>query len=138
MLTKNSIGAEIVAEWIEKLRSGEFKQGQHRLRTGDPNNTKDNKYCCLGVLCELAVSAEVIPPPTYDSDQFQFQYTDDCTAYLPVDVMEWVGISSRHGTYHLEFGTRDDLTNKNDQGASFSQIADIIESNPKGMFVEKP
>ena len=38
----------IVREWVERLESGEYEQGKGVLRD------KDNKYCCLGVLCEVA------------------------------------------------------------------------------------
>ena len=32
--------------WVEALRSGEYKQGTGRLRSGD-------EYCCLGVACDV-------------------------------------------------------------------------------------
>lgn len=40
--------AEVMILWIADLRSGKFKQGRGCLRAG-------NRYCCLGVLCEIAV-----------------------------------------------------------------------------------
>lgn len=46
--------------WVKALRSGEYKQGYgylHYKRGG-----KD-KFCCLGVLCDLAVKNGVIEPP---------------------------------------------------------------------------
>lgn len=33
--------------WIDALRSGKYEQGHLRLRTAD------DKYCCLGVVCDL-------------------------------------------------------------------------------------
>lgn len=38
---------EIKNQWVAKLRSGEYEQGYNALRS------KDNKYCCLGVLCDI-------------------------------------------------------------------------------------
>jgi hypothetical protein len=38
---------ELKARWVAALRSGKYEQGEEFLR----NN---GKYCCLGVLCELA------------------------------------------------------------------------------------
>lgn len=32
--------------WLKALRSGEYKQGKLALRI-------KNKYCCLGVLCDI-------------------------------------------------------------------------------------
>ena len=37
----------ILNKWVEALRSGKYKQGQHNLRNAD------NTYCCLGVLCDI-------------------------------------------------------------------------------------
>jgi len=36
-----------IKEWVKALRSGEYKQGQSYLRS------RDSKFCCLGVLCDL-------------------------------------------------------------------------------------
>lgn len=38
---------ELKAKWVEALRSGNYQQGRYSLK-------KDGKYCCLGVLCEVA------------------------------------------------------------------------------------
>jgi hypothetical protein len=40
---------ELKANWIEALRSGEFKQAQGML-----HDTKHDSFCCLGVLCKVA------------------------------------------------------------------------------------
>lgn len=37
----------IANKWIKALRSREYEQGFGKLKNG-------NKYCCLGVLCEIA------------------------------------------------------------------------------------
>lgn len=36
----------VATKWVKALRSGKYKQGYKHLR-------RDNKYCCLGVLCEI-------------------------------------------------------------------------------------
>lgn len=41
---------EFKKRWIKALRSGEYKQGRRVL-----NSVDDDKYCCLGVACELLV-----------------------------------------------------------------------------------
>ena len=38
--------------WIEALESGDYKQGQERLRQKNPNYP-GWRYCCLGVACDL-------------------------------------------------------------------------------------
>lgn len=42
---------ELKTRWLEALRSGEYKQGRAYLR-------KDDKFCCLGVLCDLIDSTQ--------------------------------------------------------------------------------
>lgn len=43
---------EVRAKWISALRSGKYEQGYHYLNAYD-------KFCCLGVLCEIAVEEGV-------------------------------------------------------------------------------
>ena len=38
-------------KWVAALRSGKYEQGKEALRNGD-------KYCCLGVLCEIETGAK--------------------------------------------------------------------------------
>ena len=38
---------EVLELWVKALESGEYKQGHQLLN-------KDNEFCCLGVLCDLA------------------------------------------------------------------------------------
>lgn len=44
---------EVKTLWLEALRSGRYEQGEKNLE-------RDGKFCCLGVLCDLAVQAGVI------------------------------------------------------------------------------
>lgn len=53
---------EIARKWVDALRSGKYQQGKHRLGTVKENG--DIEYCCLGVLCEVAVAEGVIAPPS--------------------------------------------------------------------------
>lgn len=41
------IDPETKAEWVAALRSGKYEQGKYTLRT------PDNKFCCLGVYCDM-------------------------------------------------------------------------------------
>lgn len=38
---------ENTKKWLKALRSGKYKQTQNKLRS------VDNKFCCLGVLCDV-------------------------------------------------------------------------------------
>lgn len=119
-------------KWVKALRSGMFPQGKKALSPG-------GTYCCLGVACVLAVMEGVIPPPQDKNNKLAF---DGNTEYLPNSVRNWLGLTNYTGEfYNTEI--LDSLTGKkivsslaglNDQGCSFSAIADVIESQPEGLF----
>ena len=106
----------IKKKWIEALRSGEYEQGTRHL-------SKDNKYCCLGVLCELAVKEGVVKK---DINEGVTSY-DNKSDFLPPSVASWADMDNR-GYYITYDGSIDGLYwNNDEEGLSFSQIADIIE-----------
>src|SRR6266496_5922598 len=49
---------ELLKEWVRRLRSGEYKQGQSYLVTLRKN--KKSTYCCLGVLTEMAYEKGIV------------------------------------------------------------------------------
>lgn len=111
---------EIRDEWVKRLRSGEYEQGKTYLRN------KNNKYCCLGILCEMAVEEGAAESNlTNYGDRECYEYAPHITASLPEGVQKWCGIDSDCGSY----GPYGLLTNDNDSGKSFKEIADIIEAN---------
>ena len=111
------MNAAIKALWIEELRNGHRKQGKGRLRTS-PNN----RFCCLGILCELAVAAGVIPAPTLSGDSYEYEA---CRSIPPAAVCSWAGMRNSTGSYaHGNF-----LVVDNDRGKTFAEIADIIEKH---------
>lgn len=138
----------VKALWLEALRSGKYEQGNSVLRTGD------DKYCCLGVLCDIAAKAGIIPEPTVrtgavdvggaDISAFRFGnetglnqwgYDKDPDesgqlAYLPKSVVAWAGVP-RYGDRYWAEGVEsrpEGLAVLNDAGKSFTEIADIIEA----------
>jgi hypothetical protein len=107
--------------WIDALRSGNYQQGRGQLRSGD-------RYCCLGVLCELAVAANVVG--NVEGNDCGFYYYDGDGSILPISVIEWAGLFSNNPevTYDDD-GKRTGLAQLNDMGRTFDQIADLIERN---------
>lgn len=107
----------IKEQWTTALRSGKFEQGRGALNSG-------GKFCCLGVLCELAVAEGVVERVEfgesfrYGADNEAFSYT-----YLPHEVVVWSGVEY---TGRMK-GCPDSLATINDRGASFEEIADTIE-----------
>lgn len=126
----------IKAQWVAALRSGDYEQGQ-----GELNN--QGMFCCLGVLCDLAVKAEIVTATSHTMASAYvpgqtFHYTvygDDSTGVLPPEVMAWAGIDSEAGKLPVFIETpgyapTQFLTELNDdQLKTFDQIADIIEEH---------
>lgn len=119
---------ENAKKWVAALRSGEFKQGRQSLRSA-----KD-EFCCLGVACELATREGVIASPHLDEHGIEYRYAGS-VAILPPDVQNWLGISKKLGQYTDANGDSSSLASQNDGGSTFAQIADLIESEPQGLFV---
>jgi len=129
-LTTDSRPAEIVKAWVAALLSGEYKQGKFYLRHED-------KYCCLGVLCELAVKAGVIVPgkPSLGSADKVTVYVGE-TKTLPREVAWWAGV----GANPQMSSTGHTLGYLNDNGMKFPDIAELIRANlhPEPESVSQP
>lgn len=133
---------EIKERWIAALRSGEYSQSSGYLST-------DEGYCCLGVLCEIALQDQVVIKTKDSSIDEHFVYTskidpvDRDTGVLPLAVVAWSGMPNRNPNItstkeevspniFSEFGNEYNevtatLAGFNDNGATFEQIADLIE-----------
>jgi hypothetical protein len=123
---KMSMNPDVKAKWLEALRSGKYRQGGGFLKINGKNGAED-RFCCLGVLCELAVEAGVTERL---SEGYETRYgvsgDDTNTAVLPGHVRQWAGLDSHAGSY----GNGDrSLTGDNDGGVPFNDIADIIEKH---------
>jgi hypothetical protein len=121
------MNADVKKEWTAALLSGKYKQGQERLRT------RDDKYCCLGVLCELAAEHGIIDPGerVYSGGAYVFGTEEDFSvSYLPVAVQIWAGIGTPQALLPNETEKSNNylsLAHANDAGRSFKEIAELIE-----------
>lgn len=106
--------------WVEALRSGNYKQGKYGLK-------REDEFCCLGVLCDLHAkeNSRNWEPIPYD----KFEMYGGQTAILPVVVRKWAGLDQ---SVPVLKSPKDDSTLDavvlNDGGATFAQIADLIEA----------
>lgn len=109
--------------WVEALRSGKYEQGTGYLCRG-------GKYCCLGVAGELATEAGVINRSVYTVDDVETARFDGFDGSLSLLLRQWIGLRDGAGSYR-----GDSLAMLNDcRGKTFAEIADIIESEPEGLF----
>jgi hypothetical protein len=110
--------AKVKAEWLKALRSEEYEQGTGYLRD------KQDRFCCLGVLCDLAVKAKVIPEPHQREGSWHYGDGPEDALYLPDEVMHWAGLDD------FNPGSNDGrpvLSDMNDEHYTFTEIADTIE-----------
>lgn len=113
---------DIKAKWVEALRSGKYAQGMRCLR-----DASTDTYCCLGVLCEIAVEEGVIDEPVFSPvcDAYSYGDPDRRDAYLlPPAVFRWSGL----GCPSPVLDNNEPLSGLNDNGVSFEHIADRIEA----------
>lgn len=112
------------AEWCRRLRSGKIKQAEGSLR-------KNGAFCCLGVACNIFNPQAWLSPAKASLEtgypMSEWAWIEGLldgdpkleTSSLPLHVEEWFGITS---------GEAGDLAEMNDEGYTFKQIADAIES----------
>ena len=114
---------ELRQEWIRRLRSGEYEQGKGCLNRFD-------RYCCLGVLCELLSEQGLVEKHKCPRDSAVYYRHGGfgSQTQLPGTSNELIGLVRPDG------GTTVPLTILNDDmGWTFDQIADVLE---KGEFWE--
>lgn len=113
--------------WIKALLSGDYEQGQNGLRRRDLED--GDKFCCLGVLCELYKQEiggvtwrvmDTISSPTW------FRILGD-SSVLPNKIREWAGLDEANGQFSYKNGKMESLSALNDSGKTFKQIAKVIE-----------
>jgi len=95
--------ASLKAKWIEALRSGKYKQGRLTLRT------RNDCYCCLGVLCDVSNISK------WEVNGAYYSY-DGALGFLPLSLRDQLTPEARD--YLMQMNDRRDM--------SFPAIADWI------------
>lgn len=123
----------VKAQWIQALRSGEYKKGRGALRP-----TRDT-FCCLGVLCDLYAKETGLGRWSGNCSDFEFTAhdpetgdVDQNTALLPSPVQLWAELPTNGGfAYdHVWNGNPAELPYWNDdQDMPFEDLADLIEKH---------
>lgn len=113
---------DIKKEWVAGLRSGKYTQGYGYLRS------KDNKFCCLGLLCDIHDQKNEISLWNSTIVDNYILYDND-GAMPPKEVRDWCGVESFHETKIVFEGQKVVLCELNDRfRLDFNQIADLIEA----------
>ena len=120
---------EVKQKWIDALRSGKYEQGSEKLRSV-------SGYCCLGVLCDLYAQEHNTEWEFRGNEETNLQpqdywYFDKESEFLPESVMNWAKLF-RNPMLRIEdddmFEVNEEVSTLNDEGYSFSTIADLIEA----------
>ena len=104
--------ADIKRRWVEALRSGEYEQGNLRLRD-------DGAHCCLGVLCDVHDPTGWVEGGARDGFSYRYGTVTDPIG-LPDPLREAIGMNSHYEGIVISM---------NDSGSTFAEIADWIEAH---------
>jgi hypothetical protein len=111
---------ENAKRWVRELRSGRWSQAAGVLRS------EDGRHCCLGVACAMSRLGFWDGGGAYWVDDYGSEL------FLPRPVQQWLGLADEGGAFNGDFS----LSELNDSGHSFEQIANIIEANADSLFVK--
>lgn len=110
-------------QWVKALRSGEFKQGKGALAKIDG---PDIRYCCLGVLSEVAFRNGIGDRVLFTGNDF-ITY-DGGKSYPSLNVQSWASIDMDPLVTIPNDDRRACLSDCNDAlDMTFDEIADLIE-----------
>lgn len=121
------MNSAIKAQWLAALRSGEYEQGQHKLRDG-------NAMCCLGVLCDIAAKAGI---GAWNEEEFIINDGNDIGEVdfklPPAAVQHWAELDAPNPLIEKENELRLALFNDGSiqyrlRPHTFAEIADLIET----------
>lgn len=149
---------EVKVIWLKALNSGKYKQGKNKLRKvlasafskyknveedSSKTNPNDDRYCCLGVLCEEYRKATGKGYWEIDEDgEYKFydgsnQFGGHTSYSMPTsDVFEWAGINfsdrieideEDRKKYASDNKSGISLAELNDNGRTFKTIGKLIE-----------
>lgn len=116
---------EIKEKWITALRSGEYKQG-----TGYLCRAQEKEYCCLGVLCNLAMKEGICKISNYEkivSCETNMVRYDGNNSFVPSSVQEWAELDNQNPMIYDGIENTTLATHNDNKGRNFNEIADLIE-----------
>lgn len=110
---------EIKVKWLEALRSGNYKQGRRCLR-------KDDRFCCLGVLCDISKLGKwEAPNGAYCGMGYVTPEGFEDTT-LTTELKDFAGLEGHFCTLLADMN---DGTENTGISKTFEQIANYIEAN---------
>lgn len=119
-------------KWVEALRSGKYQQGMGQLASREVESD-GFCYCCLGVACEILKDDFDLKVSEHET----YKLYDGAMTSLPNIVITALNLKSKDGKFIGIENEKDCLISLNDSDCmTFAEIADVIESEPEGLFHE--
>ena len=121
--------------WVEALRSGEYEQSKHMLHS-------NRGWCCLGIAADIFKETLdlKVDKVLYEEGGFETFYNYE-SQILPRAVQKHLGLNTPEGLFKSprREGAHpgETLSSVNDEGATFEQIATMLEDYEDLLFVEK-
>lgn len=137
-----SVNRENIQTWVDALRSGEYSQTTGTLRSSGYYDPKSGPaYCCLGVACDVSGLGEWSTEMDHDGEylsnggflpslvvnHFGLDEIDGWDPPVPLEVARRFAPEATKRATESWCGVIS-LSTLNDNGATFLQIADIIEA----------
>lgn len=124
---------QIRDQWADALESGEYEQATGAL-------VLDGAYCCLGVLCELAIKDGVEDIRRVEdqfqitSDEYPGEWLDHDDGDLPEPVMKWAGLTDSNPVMSPAISPDTPpfraINLNDDEHWTFKQIAEAVRQLP--------
>lgn len=115
---RKTMKPEIKQKWIDALRSGEYDQDAHELKT-------PHGYCCLGVLTDIYIKEQNLEWKRFDGDtekEFTSYEFNGFEGSLCPEVIDWSSFPDGKTEAIL-------IEMNDDQRKTFDEIADYVEAN---------
>lgn len=119
---------------VTALRSDSYEQGIGCLKE---RVDRSCRHCVLGVACEVAKAngCPVLETGGCDGRRLFGPVGGEWSiGWLPVVVQEWYGFRHGNGSFR-RVSEHVSLSSLNDNGVSFEELAELIDSEPAGLFV---
>lgn len=141
--------------WLDALKSGEYAQTTAVLHRTSETYGDNVGFCCLGVACDVMAKTGVLEFERHIDEKEGWEtfrtvgtgFTDDTNHELmPTGAWEVLGLRDAAGKAHCDILSDEDaeeyaiqwgyesLTDANDRGAPFEDIAAMLERFPRVFF----
>lgn len=111
------MNANAKEQWINALRSGEYKQGKKML-----HNVEENTFCCLGVLCKISGLNYNPKSPCVPQNVIMWSELNLVQPEVPLADIPEIKNKFEYWTNTIKLAHLND-----EENFSFTQIADLVE-----------